>query len=187
VVVIETAGIAEFFEEYRAESQSLRQKRAAQKQALADLASVFEAAEEADVARFLDDDDWRRSTFKILSKFSAGVVREFGPFFERCLAEAKRRSGPTGAFQHYATTLHLLLDFLTAFESDKLPPSLVYVAVRSFDRLAPNIGGGHGQSWAAQQVWEQRKAELPEATLAELRVVARQYGAGALRALLKKA
>jgi hypothetical protein len=114
------------------------------------------------------------------------VVEQFEGFFEKCLAEAKRRSGQTGAFSEYATTLHLLLDFLTAFDCRDLPPSLVYVAVRSFDRLAPYIGKDSGQSWAAQDVWEARKDEIQEATLKELRTVAKQYGTGFLRRLLKQ-
>ena len=186
IVVIETSSLGEFFTEYKNATKKLRRNRKEEKKQLRQLAASFDNAKPADVSKFLDDADWRKSTFKVLSRFSADVVVQFEGFFEKCLAEAKARSQPTGAFAAYATTLHLLLDFLTAFQCKDLPPSLVYVAVRSFDRLAPYVGRGFGQSWAAQDVWEARRHEIDEATLKELRVVAKQYGAGSLRLLLKQ-
>lgn len=186
IMVIETSSLADFFTEYKKVTKKLRRNRKEEKKQLRELAALFDNADPSDISKFLDDTDWRKSTFKVLSRFSAEVVVQFEGFFEKCLAEAKARSQPTGAFAAYATTLHLLLDFLTAFQCKDLPPSLVYVAVRSFDRLAPYVGRGFGQSWAAQDVWEARRVEIDEATLKELRIVAKQYGAASLRLLLKQ-
>jgi hypothetical protein len=112
-------------------------------------------------------------------------VAEFESFLESCFKETKRRSGKRGAFQEYATDLHITLDILTAFSYSSFPAALFPIAATNLDRLANYIGTAPGYSYAANDVWNARKGELQSDIVAELGNIARQYHHGSLRALLK--
>jgi SIR2-like domain len=187
IVVVEGTEIADFLEDFANAIQDSKLLVEKQKAALKKLAKVFETADPSYITRFIDDNDWRRQVLEVLSAFSVNVVAEFETFFESCLTEAKKRSNVNGAFHQYGVNLHLLLDFLTAFQREDLPPALLPIVIHSFDRLSLFIGGKYGDSWHAKDVWEARKSELSPATLAELKILAKQHGGGALLALLNQA
>jgi hypothetical protein len=185
ILILETSEIADFCQEYSEAIVSLREKQLKQEQELRDVAAMLKASAPDDVTNFIDDGEWRQSILKGLKSFSLDLVAGFESFIEKCFAEVKRRSQINGAFHEYANNLHITLDLLTAFEWEDFPPALMPVVVNNFGRLAFYIGRRRGDSHAAAATWDERKGELSEGTVTELRALARQYGHSQLSALLK--
>ena len=102
------------------------------------------------------------------------LVGAFESFLEACFKETRRRSGKDGAFHEYATDLDITLDILTSLPPNDFPPALLPLAATNLDRLASYIGTGYGYSWAANNKWNARKAELSTEIVAELDVYKRQ-------------
>jgi len=185
ILIIESKELADFFKEYCSTAEKLQIKEDKRRNTLKKIAKLFAGAEPDVITRFIDDDPWRRSILKALSEFSVTLVAEFESFLESCFKETKRRSGKRGAFQEYATDLHITLDILTAFSHGNFPPALFPITATNLNRLANYIGTAPGYSYAANDVWNARKSELQSEIVAELGSIARQYHYGSLRALLK--
>jgi hypothetical protein len=185
IIVVETNEIAEFCKEYAAASVVLSEKRKRRQARLEKIRKIFKLSDSEDVSRFIEDREWRGSILKVLGRYSIDTVAEFEAFLAEALKESRRRSGQTGAFGEYAKNLHITLDLLTAFKCKDFPPALLAATVRNFDRLAAYIGDGPGFSWSAKNVWDERKSELPEAMVTELRIIARQNLHTTLQQLLK--
>lgn len=79
----------------------------------------------------------------------------------------------------------IIADILTAFEVHKMPPALFQSAAYALHRVAPFVGRGPGQSWAAASIWTGRKGELSAELLGELRSAAEQNGYSGLQRLLR--
>jgi hypothetical protein len=185
IVIVEVSEISEFCKEYLDATVALKEKRRLRHAELKRIVDLLAASEPATIERFIDDDSWRRKVLRVLAKFSVDLVREFESFLEICFKETCQRSGKNGAFEEYATDLHITLDILTAFPYKSFPPALFPLAAINLDRLASYIGTGKGYSWAANDTWNARKGDLPEETVAELRAIARQYHYSNLRSLLR--
>jgi hypothetical protein len=186
VIVVETDEIGAFCKEYATVAEEMRKERKQLQSRLRKIATIFTDLDADDVARFIDDETWRKSILKFLGKYRIEVVAEFEAFLQTALNESKRRSGKTGAFHEYAKNLDIILDLLTTFDCEDFPPALLAATVRNFDRLAGYIGDRPGDSFAAKRVWDERKGELSEAMVTELNVIARQHLYGTLRGLLKE-
>lgn len=185
IIIIEAKELADFFKEYCTLAEKLQVKEDKRRSTLKKIAKLFASAEPDAITRFIDNDLWRRSILQALSEFSVNLVAEFESFLEACFKETKRRSGKRGAFQEYATDLHITLDILTAFSKGSFPAALFPIAATNLDRLANYIGTAPGYSFAANDVWNVRKGELQSEIVAELGNIARQYRYGPLLTLLK--
>lgn len=185
IIVVETDQIAAFCNEYAAAAVDLRRKLKQRHTRLRKITKIFKRADAEDVSRFIEDREWRENILKTLGKYSIDTLADFETFLEKVLKESRHRSGKQGAFHEYATTLNITLDLLTSFECEDFPPALLAATVRNFDRLANYIGSEIGSSWAAKRVWDERKAELSEAMVTELKIIARQNLHVALQRLLE--
>ncbi len=65
---------------------------------------------------------------------------------------------------------------LAAFRLDRFPPALFQTAGYALNRVASYVGRGYGQSWDAETTWNDRKGELKEEVVRELRCIAEQHG-----------
>lgn len=185
IIVVETDEISAFCKEYAAAAVNLRKKHERLQSRLKKITKIFQRAAPQDVSRFIEDREWRRQVLKILGENSLRIVAEFEAFLEEALKESRRRSGKQGAFHEYAKNLTITIDLLTSFKCEDFPPALLAVTARNFDRLANYIGDDYGSSWAAKRVWDERRNELSDAMVAELRIIARQHPHVALEQLLK--
>ena len=186
IVILEASEISEFCKEYAAAAKGLQEKRKSDREKLKQVIELFAAADPTTIKRFIDDDDWRRSALKWLANFSVDLVGAFESFLEACFKETRRRSGKDGAFHEYATDLDITLDILTSLPPNDFPPALLPLAATNLDRLASYIGTGYGYSWAANNKWNARKAELSTEIVAELRAIALQHHQAGLKSLLER-
>ncbi len=187
IVIVETADLSVFFEEF-ADARAVREKIEGKKRrTVRNLAMELSSAESSMISRFIDDTAYRAKVLNRVAKFSIYVVADFISFLDKCVAETWRRSNPRGAFGGYNENLNIILDTLTAFDLDRFPPALFQTAAQSLQRVARFVGGDLGQSYSAKRTWEKRKGELSTKTVSELSNVAKQYGYGELRSLLKSA
>jgi len=185
VLVIETEEIASFFDEYLHATEHLQKRRENLRRRLKRITRVFGDAESDDVDRFIDDSEWRHDALRLLQEYGVDIVAEFEIFLGKVFKETKRRSGKQGAFNAYSVNLEILLDLLKAFKQGEMPPALFAATVANFGRLALYIGDEFGSSWAAKSTWDKRRNDLDKSTVAELRVIAKQYRYTTLTRLLK--
>jgi hypothetical protein len=184
IVVLETASIENFFDEYLEASIHFRSKRKTNIELKNQAAALFKDAEPDRIKRFIDEEDWRRRILAMSKDFGVDVLAELETFLNACLEECKLRSAKNNAFGAYAHDLRITLDLLDSFEVDSFPPALLFLATKNLNRVAPYIGDSFGTSWEAKKVWTARKDELSPAKIAELRSIARQYHLGSVRMLL---
>jgi hypothetical protein len=121
----------------------------------------------------------------LVAKFSIYLVADFISFLDKCIAETWERAQPSGAFEAYNQNLNMILDTLMAFDFKSFPPALFQTAAESLQRVASFVGDVPGQSYSAKRTWDERKGQLSTEIVSELSIVARLYGYGEVRNLLK--
>jgi len=187
IVIVETRDLPVFFEEFVAAHAAQKENEGKARAKISTLARKLSSAEPSRIARFIDEPAYRKKVLELVAEHSIYLVADFIPFLEKCIAETWKRSAPNGAFEGYDQNLNLILDTLTAFDFKVFPPALFQTAAESLQRVAHYVGGSAGQSYAANKTWEDRKGELSAEIVSELSIVARQYGYGQVRDLLKSA
>ena len=186
IMIIEVEDLSNFFEEYiDVRKKDLKEKKKEQ-EALSDLANEFDKPNNEMIEKFIDDEEFRSETLKKLSKFSIHLVSGFVSFLDKCIDETWERSRPDGAFEGYNQNLILILDILTAFTINHFPPALFQTAAYGLQRVGYYIGNDTGKSWAAKKTWDNRKHELSQEAVAELKSIAKQHDYNYVMQLVKK-
>jgi hypothetical protein len=140
------------------------------------LSAVLDDASSSTIDKFIDDQTYRANILKALSKFSIHLISGFVSFLNKCIDETWSRSAPTGKFEGYNQNLIILLDILTSFPVDQIPPALLQTAAYGLERVGYFVGNQKGQSYSANNTWEKRKSELTREMVKELRNIAEQHG-----------
>ncbi len=175
IVILETAQLPKFFEEYAEVRNQVVKREHAQQKDLAKLAEKLNTPDTSTIGAFIDDEGTRATVLKVLSNFPTHLVAGFVSFMDKCIDETWKRSMPNGQFEGYNQNLTILLDILTAFPLSQFPPALFQSVAYGLNRVAYYVGTEAGKSWSAAKTWERRKAELGAEIIAELRSVAKQY------------
>jgi hypothetical protein len=184
IVILETAELTHFFEEFLEARDALVEKHEKEQAALKELQVKLNSPDNSIISNFIDDSTSRAQLLKVLSRFSVYLVSGFLSLMEKCIDATWERSAPSGAFEGYNENLVIILDILTAFPFERFPPALFEVAARGLDRIAYYVGTDYGKSWSAYKTWEQRKGGLSLEIVKELRNVAEQYGYWSANTLL---
>lgn len=185
IVIIETSDLATFFGEFLPVRLHLLKVEQDEQEQLSTLAAVLDDPDKKMIEKFIDDAAIREEMLKDLAKFSIHLISGFVIFLNRCIDETWARSVSYGAFEGYNQNLNIILDILTAFPIDKLPPALFQTVAYALHRVSPLVGPSTGQSWSAHRTWVSRKGELTKGTLAELKALAVQHKYSDLGVLLK--
>ncbi len=169
ILVIEMDDLATFMGEIKSAWEAAKTIYSDQQLKLASLAQQLDTSPAAMVDQFIDDPAQRATVLSVLKKFDVQLIASFMTFFAACLDETWKRSLPSGAFEGYNQQLILILDLLTTFEFQEMPPALFELLAVSLEKLGPYIGTSGGQSWAASNTWANRKRSIPTRTVEELR------------------
>jgi hypothetical protein len=185
IVIIETASLTKFFDEFVVVRKDLELKEKGNQEALASLTNEFNSPDIAIIDRFIDDNDFRETILNALSEFSIYLIAGFVSFLDKCIEKTWERAKPKNAFEAYEQNLTIILDILTAFPLERFPPALFQLAAYSFERVAYYVGYDRGESHSAARTWDSRKGELTMEIVNELRSVAEQYQYIKLESLLE--
>jgi hypothetical protein len=184
ILIIETDELPNFFEEYTSiRNEDLKNEDKA-KQNLKTISDLLNNPREDVINRFIDEKEFRKNLLKTLSRFSIHLISGFISFLDKCIDETWHRSSPNGAFEGYNQNLSIILDILTGFKFNDIPPALFQTTAYGLDRVAVYIGKGSGQSWSAAETWMTRRKELNPKMIVELRNIANQHGYSRLLKLL---
>lgn len=178
IVIVEVENLSIFFDEYIKVRDDELRKTQEEQEILKTLANQFDAPDGEMIDKFIDDKKFRADTLEILSMFSIYLISGFVSFLNKCIDETWARSRPDGAFGGYNQNLILILDILTAFPFNRFPPALFQTAAYGLQRVGYYVGRSSGKSWAAQDTWDNRKAELSKEVVDELKSIANQHGYG---------
>lgn len=175
IVILETADLSDFFEEFIKIRVDLVKKEKEDSDRLREIAATLDNPDTAMIDKFIDDPKFREDMLRNLSQFSIHLISGFVSFLDKCIDKAFERSRPYKAFEGYNQSLILILDILTAFPLGKFPPALLQTAVYGLQRVGYYVGKELGKSYAAQDTWNNRKGELTAEMVNELKSIAEQY------------
>jgi len=184
IVIIETSNLSEFFGEFKAIRTKLLADEQLELERLSKLAADLDDPDNKIIEQFIDDHAFRSSLLQVLSKFSIHLISSFVSFLDKCIDKTWSRSKNYGAFEGYNQNLVLILDILTAFPPNKIPPALFETAAYGLQRVGCYVGYTPGQSFSAATTWESRKAELSSEMTDELRHFANQHNYSHLKQLI---
>ena len=175
ILILEVESLEAFFDEFIIFRKEALEKEEKELENLKGISSAMDEANPANVAKILDNEEFRKDTLVFLSKFPINLISGFISFLNKCLDETWARSSPYGAFEGYNKNLILLLDILTAFPVDKIPPALFETVAYGLERVGYYVGNGSGKSHSANKTWLSRKDELSKQMVSELLNFAKQY------------
>lgn len=184
IVIVESAEIAGFLEEFVEVRKAAIEREKTQQKDLDSLYETLNSPHDTLVKTFIDDAEFRKRVLKMLSSSSIKLVSGFVSFLNKCIDETWTRSTPNGAFEAYNQNLTIILDILTTFPFDRFPPAIFQMAAYGLERVGHYVGDGYGCSWAAGKTWVNRKGELSAEIVRELRSVSEQYHYGRLNELV---
>lgn len=187
IIIVESSSLENFFEELTAAKEEASKKEEGRQKELKEISERLNNPDESMVTRFVDDREFRESLLRALSQFSNDLISGFVSFLGRCIDETWFRSVPYGAFKGYAENLDMIIDILTNFKIDQIPPALFETTAYALQRISSFIGPEPGQSWAANDVWRRRKGELSEDMINELVNFSEQHHYSGLLRLSKQA
>jgi SIR2-like protein len=185
ILILEADSLEQFFDEFIEIRKVAITKEKAEQKSLNELAQVLDNPDESIIDNFIDDEPFRGKLLSTLSQYPIHLISGFVSFIDKCIEQTWERSKPPGAFEGYNQDLVVLLDILTSFTVEKIPPALLQTTAYALDRVAYYVGDTYGKSWAAMKTWEKRKANLAPAMVAELNNIAEQHGYVGLKGLLE--
>lgn len=147
---------------------------------------VFQNPSETDVAKFIDDEEFRTLVIDSISKNDVKLISGFLELFSKSIDETWIRSVPYMAFYAYNENLTLLLDVIVNIKLSKIPPALLESIAYNLDRVSNYVGPLIGQSSEAHETWKERKDTIPLDTLNELKNIAKIRGYSRLPSLFNR-
>lgn len=185
IIIIEASSLPNFFKEFLDIRNKLLDEDKKKRETLNKLAKALDNPQISMIKKFIDDQKFRKKILKVLSKFPIHLISGFVPFLNKCIDETWRRSEPSGAFEGYNQNLIIILDILTVFKWEQIPPALFQTTAYALQRVGYYIGNERGKSWAAKRTWDNRKTELSDEIVHELYNFADRYKYNYLLRLVK--
>lgn len=185
IVIIETAELEDFFDEFTQYHKRFLKRKATRDRAVNALTLKLQAPDDELIDEFIDDESVRKDTLKDLAAFPASTIAGFESFINKVLDQTWVRAKPKNAFGAYNQNLVVILDILVMLESKRLPPALMETLAYNLDKVAKYIGTELGQSFDAHETFEKRKTELSDTLVQELGNIAGQHNYVRLAGLLK--
>ncbi len=168
IVIIETDDLRNFFSEYLPVRKILSGIEEKQRARLEQLAQDFNVSKDIHIKKFIENGSIRKNILQEISRFPVHLSSEFLPFLNKCLDETWSRSKPAGEFEGYNENLSIILDILTTFDFESIPPALFETTTFALQRVGFYVGRGKGQSWSASKTWQNRKNEISQQMANEL-------------------
>ncbi|HHT9109746.1 MAG TPA: SIR2 family NAD-dependent protein deacylase [Candidatus Brocadiaceae bacterium] len=184
ILVIETSDLVAFFEEYMAVRAAEKKNEEEIKKDILEFSNALADPTIHFVDKFIDDEQDRKETIRVLSHFPIHLVSGFISFLDKCIDETWKRSEPNGAFEGYNQNLSIILDILTLFDINNIPPALFQTAAYGLQRVGCYVGKEDGKSRSAEETWRNRKGELSKEMVKELTNVADQHSYHHVKRLL---
>ncbi|MBN2529093.1 MAG: SIR2 family protein [Deltaproteobacteria bacterium] len=186
IVIFETCEIEYFFNEFIEQHILFQKERETQISALKTFSEQLIDPNETTIQMFIDDADYRKRILAALANFSPYVVSGFISLLNKVLDETWKRAEPNGAFHAYNQNITILLDIITTFKLESIPPAVFETIAYNLDKVAYYVGPQFGKSHSAHRTFERQKANLSEEIIAELKNTATQHGYLGLKSLLSR-
>ncbi len=140
---------------------------------LLELNEIFKNPEDDNIKKFIDDDIFRLSVIRAISKNDVKLISGFLELFSRSIDKTWERAEPKGAFYAYNENLKLLLDIIINIELEKIPPALLESIAYNLNQVSYYVGTLMGESRAAYYTWKKSKVNIPDETKKELLNIAK--------------
>jgi hypothetical protein len=168
IIIIEVENLPTFFEEL---SFDLDIERRSHKKLLKELNKINSEilnADNSQVEKFVKDEKYRKELLDMLVEYESYMISAFVDIFSKGLDYCWEKSRGNKAFYAYDWILEILLDVIINIPLEKLSPILLEIIANSFSSVCQYIGDYYGMSWEGLRLWNNHKAEIPEATILEL-------------------
>ena len=185
IIILETDDLTNFFEELSGIRELIVAEEKQEQKRLKSLSKALTDPEKPTIDRFIDNKRFRNKLLENISNSEIYLISPFIAFLKKCIDETWSRSEPSGAFEGYNENLIVILDILTAFSVDQIPPALLEISAHALNRVGSFVGDGGGESWNAHKTWNARKKKLSKGLVRELKNIADQYHYTRLKRLLR--
>lgn len=175
IVILETNDLTCFFSEFKEVRNKLLEEEKKQDEDLKWITNELDNPDQSAIDRFIDNQTYRKKLLSVLSKFPIHLISVFVSFINKCIDETWIRSSPKGAFKGYDQNLNIILDILTTFSINEIPPALFQTTAYAMQRVSAFVGKAPGESWGAYNTWESRKLELSNEIVKELKNIAKLH------------
>lgn len=175
ILLFEVDEIEKFFSDFSKIRSEEIDKEEIEKKNRQELLEKLKVADQGTVEKFLDNYEFRKGIIKQLASFPNHLAAGFISFFERCINETYERARPRNAFEAYDQRLTIILDVLTGFDVDNIPPALFQIAAYSLEMVSYFVGRNKGQSFSAAATWERRKHQLSSNMVKDLFNYSKRY------------
>lgn len=173
IIIIEISEIQDFLQEL---VDFLKHRKEEYDDKLDRLYKIIGDLSESDeelIESFIKNENKRLSLLRLLSEFELHMVSPYTDFISRCIDKTWEASAEYGAFNSYDQNLKILLDVITHYEHNKIPPVLFEFVARSLDRVFRFVGDKrdtlyYGDRWVATKTWHSQKSKIPYKTIEEL-------------------
>lgn len=186
ILIIEVASLAEFFDEYIPINLVKTEEHRQEQESLQALSERMTNPDDNFVAEFIDERAKRKAMLGELGNFSSNLLPGFISFLNHCIDETWVRAQVPKAFTAYDQNLIILLDIITAFKLETIPPDLLETCAYALNRVGYYVGLQLGKSHKAHRTFEARKKELSKEIVGELLHIAKQHSYSHLEELMRR-
>lgn len=111
-----------------------------------------------------NEDGYRLKTIEFINKLDSSycyIFNSYIPFLNRVFNSIMSNARCDGCFSFYADYLEILLDIISELKVQNMPTVFLNFLIERFVEIAPSIGLTKGCSYAAKDLWDRRKQEIP--------------------------
>jgi hypothetical protein len=159
ITILEISDIQIILHDLCAAIESLNQKIAESDAKITGFLTRLANNEDKIINAFQNDTSFRMHFLKAMDVNYNKLV-SMTTYIEKALDATYREALKPKMFSKYADYLNMILDMLVAFEFRELPPVLCELIVSAFDRVAGMVKNELGGSYAAADLWINRRAEI---------------------------
>ncbi len=185
IIIIEFDNLAVLLKELSEFITSYKSEFEKNKKEIEGLNNFLKSPSEEIAEKFIDDETFRREILTLLKNNDNYLINGFLELFSKSIDITWERAKPNGAFAAYNENLKILLDTLEYLNIKSMPPALVESLAYNLNGVAYYIGNSAGQSYEANNTWNNRHSELSSDTKDELLNIARARQYYKLKNLLK--
>ncbi|WP_459481934.1 SIR2 family NAD-dependent protein deacylase [Clostridium saccharoperbutylacetonicum] len=180
-IIIEIDDLKRFLEELANYLLLKKKEYKAKMDELENIIGRLKGDDEELVERFMNEEEFRSDLLRLVSEFEYEMIYTYIEFFTRCISRVSQEYAYVD-FTKCNDCLKILLDVLINYEYKKMSPKLFKIIVEELDKVLNSVDiskptaikYANGYSWKATETWFNRRGQIPNEMIKQLKNYAEQ-------------